>query len=443
MNTTRCREWIARDEAAIAPFARVSYFPLALKSGHGAIVEDMDGNQFIDLLSSAGSQNLGHAHPKIIEAVTAQMNDYTQFTNAYFYNPRAAQLAERLAQITPGDFPKKVAFGLSGSDSIDGAIKVAKAYTGRNRIIAFEGAYHGSTFGALSVSFVSQNMRKGLGALLPDTYAFPFPNPYRDGDDCGEKCLGNIRRSFESWLPPHEVAAVIIEPLQGDGGLIVPPQGFMTGLAELCKAHGILLICDEVQQGSMRTGKWFGIEHFGIAPDIIVTGKAIGGGLPLSAIIGRAEVMSCLGPPAHLFTMGANATCCAAGLASLDVLGQPGMQEDIVARSGHMRRRLEEMAQKHPALGEVRGLGFSIGIEVVADKVSKTPDIPGAKKLCYRGWQTGILMICFAGNVLRIQPPLVITMEEIDRAVDILDACVSDYEAGKISDEALTTVMGW
>ena len=446
MNTAQNRAWIARDEAAIAPFARVSYFPVALKGGQGAILEDMDGNTYIDLLSSAGSLNLGQSHPAILEAINAQINAYVQYTNAYFYNPVAAEFAEALAAIAPvacGEKGKKAAFGLSGSDSIDGAIKLARAFTGRGKLISFEGAYHGSTFGAISVSFVSHNMRSKLGALLPEVYAFPFPNTYHDGESAGETALQNLRRAFDTWLPPSEVAAVLIESLQGDGGLVVPPPGFYEALGALCREHGILIIADEIQQGCMRTGKWFGIEHFGIQPDIMVTGKSIGGGLPLSAIIARSEIMDCLGPPAHLFTMGANATCCAAGLASLRVMAQPGFQADVVRRSDKMRARLNDMASRHPCIGEVRGLGFSIGVEIVSDRAAKTPDIAGAKKICYRGWETGILMICFAGNVLRIQPPLVITDSEIDRAMDILEGCLKDFERGAIPDSAAQTVMGW
>ena len=446
MNTDKTRLWVARDKTTIAPFSRLSYFPVAFKSGRGALLEDVDGNQFIDLLSSAGSQNLGHAHPAIIEAVHAQMQQYTQFTNAYFYNPIAAEFAEALVAITPvkthcGD--KKVAFGLSGSDGIDGAIKLARAFTGRNKLIAFEGAYHGSTFGAISVSFVSPNMRQKIGGLLADTYAFRFPNPYHDGDGAGEAVLGDLRRAFASWLPPGDVAAIIIEPLQGDGGLLLPTPGFYQALAELCQAHGILLIDDEIQQGYMRTGKWFGIEHFDVSPDIIVTGKAMGGGLPLSAIIARSEIMDTLEAPAHLFTMAANATCCAAGLASLKVMQTPGFAIDVNRRSARMRTRLEEMALRHPSVGDVRGIGFSIGVEIVRDRAGKVADVHGAKKICYRGWEKGILMICIAGNVLRIQPPLVISDAEIEHSMDILEACIDDMENGRIPDDVVEAVAGW
>jgi 4-aminobutyrate aminotransferase len=443
MKTDIDQAWVARDEAIIAPFQRVSYYPVAVASGKGATLTDMDGNTYIDWLASAGSANTGHAHPDVVAAIEAQTRAISQYTNAYFYNAIASEFAEALAAVAPGDFPKKVAFGLSGSDGIDGAIKIVRAFTGRERIITFQGNYHGSTFGALSLTHISLNMRRKLGATLPGVTAFPFPDPYRDGPDSGARCLAAIERAFETYVPPEEVAAVFVEPLQGDGGLIVPPVDFIQGLYALCKRHGILFVSDEIQQGCMRTGKWLGIEHFGVVPDLAVMGKSVGGGLPLSAIVGRAEVMDALEAPAHLFTMAANATCCAAGLASLKVLTAPGFQADVVRRSDKLRRGLEKLGEKYPFVGEIRGIGFSIGMEIVADKAAKTPDIDGAKKVCYQCWQNGLLLICFAGNVLRIQPPLVITDAEIDQSLAIMDGALAALQAGTIPAEALRMVNGW
>ena len=443
MTNVLCDHWVRRDEAVNAAFSRIPYFPLVIRRGLGAMLEDVDGNQFIDLLSSASSQCLGQANPEIIEAVKLQMEDYIQASNVYHYNPKTTELAEVLTRITPGTFRKRVAFGLTGSDSIDGVIKLAKNFTGRSRIITFNGAYHGSTYGALSLSHVSVNMRRGLGATLPDIYAFPYPNPYRDDEQAAEKSLCAIRAAFEHSLPPEEVAAIILEPLQGDGGLILPPKAFMEGIAQLCREYGMLLISDEVQQGFLRTGTWFGIDQFGLEPDLIVVGKAMAAGLPMSAIIGRAEIFEALGPPAHGFTMGGNATCAAAALKNLEILSRPGFREDMLARSGHLRARLEALAQKHPCIGDVRGAGFSLGIEIVCDRETKAPDDNAAKKICYQGWRKGIVMVCVAGNVLRIQPPLIITLEQIDRAVDIIEACVTDFEGGAIDDSVLDTIKGW
>ncbi|MCL2549089.1 MAG: aminotransferase class III-fold pyridoxal phosphate-dependent enzyme [Symbiobacteriaceae bacterium] len=435
--------WVARDAEVIAPFTKLSYYPLAVQSAKGSIITDVDGNRFIDMLSSAASQNLGYAHPAIAEAVRAQMDDYTNYTNVYVYNPRAVELAEMLVAIAPGEQPKKVAFGLSGSDSIDGAIKLARAYTGRNKLITFQGAYHGSTFGALSLSFINPSMRKGLGSLLSDVYAFPYPCAYRDGSGGSLATLESIENAFSTWLPPTEVAAMIIEPLQGDNGMIVPPDGFIASLAELCAKHGILLICDEIQQGLMRTGRWFGIEHTSVIPDIIVAGKALGGGLPLGAIIASSEIMDTLSAPAHTFTLGANATCCAAGLAMLRVMSQPGFVADLERRSALLKEGLSAIAKRHNCVGDVRGYGFSLGVDIVSDRDKKTADAQATKKICYRGWESGLLMIWVGKNVLRIQPSLLISEEEIQQAIAILESCICDLENGKIPDSVLSKMQGW
>ena len=443
MKIEKALDWVKRDEAVEAKFSRLVYYPLVLKSGQGAMVEDMDGNRYIDLLASGGTINAGHSHPKIVDAVVAQMREYQNYSNPYFYNPRAIELAEKLAAIAPGDFPKKVSFGLSGSDANDGAIKLARAYTGRSKIVCFHGAYHGSTFGALSMTNISLNMRRKLGATLPDIYPLPFPNVYRNGAGDAERCLKELKAAFGSYLPPEEVAAVITEPIQGDAGIVIPPAAFMQELQAICREHGILLISEEVQQGFMRTGTWFGMENFGVVPDMILLAKAAGGGLPLSAIVGRAEVMDALDPPAHIFTCAANPVCCAAGLALVEILSEPGFREDLLKRSAYLKSLLEGLMDRHPLIGEVRGIGFTIGVEVVKDRQSKEPDRAATAKICHRAWERGAVLVSLGGNVLRIQPPLVISRAEIERAVAIIDAAMSDYENGDIPDSVLETVKGW
>ena len=443
METRQCEQWTKRDGKVMAACAKIRYYPFVMTRGCGSIVEDADGNKFIDLLSSAAAMNLGHAHPRVVKAVEEQARDFTHYTTAYFYNTKAIELAEKLVEVTPGSFDKKVAFGLTGSDSNDGAIKFARGFTGRSKIIAFKGAYHGSTYGAISLTHISLNMRRKIGAALPDIFAFDFPNEYRNGPEDTDRCLKQIKDAFTSYLPPDEVAAVIIEPIQGDAGILVPPKRFMQELAALCRENGILFISEEVQQGFCRTGKWFGIDNFDIVPDLLVLGKPVGGGMPLSAVVGRADVMDSLNPPAHLFTFSGNPVSCAAGLAGIEVMSEPGFLESVNAKGELMRSLFRDLQKKYSLIGEVRGLGLSNAVELVEDRSSKVPASTSAAKVCYRAWEKGVIVITLAGNVLRIQPPLIITEEEIRQAVRIIDESLADLMAGNIPDKALEVVKGW
>lgn len=443
MDIKNSTHWVQRDQKVMAECSKIKYYPFVITKGRGSIVEDADGNQFIDLLSSAACLNLGHSHPKVVEAIKNQAEDFTHYTTAYFYNTKAIEFAEKLVQITPGTFPKKVIFGLTGSDSNDGAIKVARAYTGRNKIIAFNGAYHGATFGALSLTHISLNMRRKIGATLPDIFSFDFPDTYRKGSEDAQRCIQQIESAFSSYLPPEEVAAIIIEPIQGDAGILVPPKKFMQDLANLCKKHGILFISEEVQQGFLRTGKWFGIDHFDIIPDLVILGKPVGGGMPLSAIVGRSEIIDSLGAPAHLFTFSGNPVSCAAGLASLEILSEPGFAQDVNQKGKLMKSLLEKLAEKYDLIGEVRGLGLSLAVDLVQNKETKIAASEAAAKICYRAWEKGVILITLAGNVLRIQPPLIITEKEILQAVQIIDESIEDYLNGDIPDSALEVIKGW
>lgn len=443
MNLENSLKWVARSDAVMAEFGKLNYYPFVMKSGRGSIVEDVDGNQYIDLFASGGSLNVGHCHPKVVAAVEEQIHQYFNCSSPYFYNPKAIEYAEKLTEIAPGRFAKRVGFGLTGSDANDGAIKIARAYTGRSRILSFVGAYHGTTFGALSLTNISLNMRRKIGAILPDVYAFPYPNVYHDGPEAVERCLEEIRRAFTTYIPPDEVAAVMFEVIQGDTGLLIPTQEFVQGIADICKEHGILLVTEEVQQGFMRTGEWFSIDNFGIVPDMMVLAKSLGGGLPHSAIVGRADVMEALESPAHLLTFAGNPVCCAAGLAQLEVLSDPDFQRDMRERSAYMKALLLEVRNRHEVIGEVRALGFTIGVELVKDRGSKERDNEAASKVCYRAWERGVLMVTLGGNVLRIQPPLIITREEIERSVSIIDEALSDYENGRIPDSVLKYMGGW
>lgn len=444
----KCSELVERDRQVYPEFARIPYYPLVIKKGRGAIIEDFDGNEFIDMLSSASALNIGHSHPRIVKAMKDQMDDFISYTAAYTYSEPLITLGEELINITPGDYEKRVVYGLSGSDANDGMIKLARAYTGKTKIISFIGAYHGSTYGALSLSAISLNMRRKIGPLLPEIEHIRYPDCYRcpfkcKEEECSLECLEDFKMALTSYMPPEEIAAIVMEPIAGDAGLIVPPKKYMQEIFKLCKENDILFVSEEVQQGFGRTGKWFCIEHFDIVPDMIVMGKSMASGVPLSAIVARKEITDSLGPPAHLFTMSGNALSCAAALETIHVLRDEKLLEKSEELGAYAKERFEEMKEKYELIGDVRGIGLSIGVDLVVDRVSKVGNKEAAAKICYRCWEKGIILIFLASGVLRIQPPLVITKEELDRALDIIEESIVEYLNGEIPDEVLAVAKGW
>lgn len=439
---------IERDGQFYPAFARMPYYPLAVARGRGAIIEDCDGNRFIDLLSSASALNTGHAHPRIVEAIRRQAEQYIAYTAAYMYSKPLVDYAEALVRVCPGKGPLQVAFGLSGSDANDGMIKLARAYTGRKTIVSFIGAYHGSTYGSLSLSAISLNMRRKIGPLMGGVEHIEYPDCYRcpygkEAATCRLECLEPFKRAMRTYLPPDDIAAVVIEPIQGDGGLIVPPEKYMRALHELCEEHGILFVSEEVQQGFGRTGKWFAIEHFGIEPDMLVLGKSIASGVPLSAVVARREIMEALEAPAHLFTMSGNALSCAAALETLAVIREEKLVEKSARLGALAKTRFLAMKERWELIGDVRGLGLSIGIDLVEDRKTKKGAREAAAKICYRCWEKGVILIFLGDGVLRFQPPLVISEEEMEEAIQIVETSIEDYLAGDIPDEILETAKGW
>ncbi|AYD39725.1 aspartate aminotransferase family protein [Clostridium fermenticellae] len=448
MKIDKCIKEVERDSRVISRACRIPYFPLVVESIKGSIVKDIDGNEYIDLLSSAGSINVGGANEKVKKSIIEQVNKYVHYTPGYLYNKPMIDLAEKLVKITPGEFPKRVAFGLSGSDANDGAVKFARAYTGKSSIISFIGAYHGVTYGSMSMSAITTKMKRKLGPFLPGIYSFSYPNCYRCNYGkkegcCNLECLNQIQIAFDSYLPSDEVAAVIIEPIQGDAGLIIPPKRYMKKLYELCAENGILFISEEVQQGFGRTGKWFGIENFDLIPDAVILGKSMGGGLPLSAIVGREEIMQSLDPPAHIFTTAANPVCCSSAVSTINIISEDGFLKHVNEVGNFAKNYLNNLKDECSIIGDVRGVGLSIGVELVKDKISKEKNIKGALKICYRCYEKGVILICLNGNVLRIQPPLIITKDEMFKALEIIKSSIEDYLQGNIPDEVLNTIKGW
>ena len=446
MDTRKSTAIVERDKAVIAPCSRLAYFPLVIEKASGAVITDVDGNEYIDFLSSASSLNMGSNNPVVTDAIKAQLDRFSQFAIAYTYNERTVEYAERLTSVFPGGVKAKIAFGNCGSDGNDAAVKFARAYTGRQKIIVFINGYHGNTYGSSTMTTCSTKMHEKMGPFLPEIYAFPFFGNDVPDDVCERDCVSAIETAFSTWLPANEVAAVVIEPIQGDAGILPAHPIFMKKLYELCRKHGILFISEEVQQAFYRTGKFFSIEHYDIVPDGIIMGKSIGGSLTLGAFMARDEIMDCLPAPAHLFTLGGNAAACAGGIAAFDLYRSPDFQQHLQDNINTLWAEAEALKEKNPDLVQfVRGIGMSMGIGVckTLEDGTKIPDPDATFKVLFRCYEKGLLVISLGANVLRIQPPLVITGEQLKKAFAIIDEAMADFRAGKIDDSVLSFRAGW
>ena len=446
-NYEKSKEMVEKADNVYASAGQIRYFDLCLDSAKGAILKDLDGNEYIDLLATASAMNVGHSHPKVLAAMREQMEKLLHYTPAYFYNPRVEELARRLIESTPGDFEKRVIFGNSGSDSNDAMIKFSRAYTGRQTIVSFTGAYHGSTYGSMTLSAVSLNMRRKMTPLVSGVEYMPFPNSYDRREDESEEDFVNRYWSYfedalNTYLPADEIAGIIIEPIQGDGGFLKAPKGYMDRLYQITREKNIVFAVDEINQGLARSGEMWSIEHFGIEPDILTTAKSLASGMPLSAIVGRKEIMNSLEAPANVYTTAGNPVCCAAALASFDVIEEENLVEKSKKDGQYVRERFEKMQEEYPVIGDVRIYGLNGGIELVKDRKTKEADSVSASKLITYLKDNGVLMITVKGNVLRFQPPLVITREEIDKALDTIEKGFSELEKGnlKLDDDKK---IGW
>lgn len=446
-HVSNCMQWVERDRRVLAPGSHLSYYPLVVARAEGDMIYDEDGNAYIDFLSSASSLNLGSCHPQVSAAVQEQLTRGAQYTIAYTYSRASVEYAERLTSVYPGGAAAKVCFGNCGSDGNDAAVKFSRAYTGRSKIITFLNGYHGSTYGSASLSTVTTRMRSKMGPFLPEIYSFPFFDSSCDDTVCRDTCTQAIEQAFASYLPAEEVAAVIIEPVQGDAGLLAAHPIFMEKLYALCRQHGILFIVEEVQQAFFRTGKWFSIEHYGIVPDGIVLGKFVGGGLPLGAFMARSEIMESLPAPAHMFTLGGNALACSAGIAAFDYMRTEAFQQLLRENTALMQQCINHIRNQYPdILSGSRGLGMSRGLVVTRRDAASGADIPdgdGIFKILYRAYEKGLVVISLGENVLRIQPPLNIRPEVLKKGFALLEEAVDDYRNGRISDEVFRFRQGW
>lgn len=442
------RQILAREQAAFSTAARIKYYDIVIDHGHGAIITDVEGNDYIDLLASASSTNTGHAHPRIVKAIQDQAAKIIQYTPAYFANSQAARLAPRLAALAPMSGPVEVAWGNSGSDANDAIIKFARAYTGRQYMVSFTGAYHGSTYGSMTLSSVTLNMSRKMGPLLPDVVKVPFPSPWdrlpnESENQFVDRMFAAFKQPFETYLPAEETAAILIEPIQGDGGIVKTPPAYLRRVYDFAKEHGILFAIDEVNQGMGRTGKWWSIQNFpGIEPDLMSVGKSLASGMPLSAIIGRKEIMESLGSAANVYTTAGNPVTTAAANATLDVIED----EHLLERSTRLGKKaaafFKEEQAKYDFIGDVRMYGLDGGIDII-DLATGKGDVEATTKLMYRIFELGAIIISLRGSILRFQPPLVITEEQLNQAFAIIDQACAELAAGKLSLPDNAAELGW
>jgi 4-aminobutyrate aminotransferase len=419
------------DAQYISPSYTRSY-PLVAKAGRGAIVEDVDGNEFLDFSAGIAVCSTGHCHPEVVAAIQKQAGELIHMSGTDFYYENMITLAERLANMAPISGPVRVYYGNSGTEAIEAAIKMARYHTRRQGIIAFYGAFHGRTMGALSLTASKVQQRRRFFPVVPGVAHVPFPYLYRRPEGMGEaqylkECVSFIEdRVFKTIMPPEECAAIFIEPIQGEGGYVPAPTEYMQELRRICDKHGILLVADEVQCGAGRTGKMWAIEHTGVEPDIVTIAKGIASGMPLGVTLARAEIMDWV-PGSHASTFGGNPVCIEAALATLNLLEREAMHNAEVVGS-HIMKRIGRWVQSHPMVGDVRGRGLMIGVEIVKDKKTRATAHDERDRIVELAFERGLLFLGAGENSIRIAPPLIVTQEQADIAMDVLEECISIVE---------------
>ncbi len=401
---------------------------IVAKKGSGIYVEDISGKRYIDFTSGLATVNVGHNHPGVVEAIKRQAEDFIH-SGCIFHYESLVTLAEMLREVTPAGLDMFF-FSNSGAEAVEGALKLARFSTGRQGVVAFTGCFHGRTFGAMSLTTSNIRYRKKYQPFVPSVYHSPYPYCFRcffgqRPGACSMDCNVYLERLFKHLIPPEEVACIIIEPVLGEGGYVVPPAGFLQRLRELCDRWNILFVLDEVQAGMGRTGKWFASEHFGVVPDIMTIAKGIASGMPLSAVAAKKEIMQMWPKGAHGTTFGGNPVSCAAAVATIEIIQKEGLLERALQTGGHAMARLRSMQKKYPCIGDVRGLGLMIGIEFIT--ASGEPDTVGLNEVIRRCLEKGLVLLeCGVDkNIIRLAPPLVVKKEEIDAGLDIFESSLN------------------
>jgi 4-aminobutyrate aminotransferase len=425
------RRIIDGDNKFISPSYTRGY-PLVAKRGRGCVIEDADGNEFLDFAAGIAVCSTGHCHPEVVAAIQKQAAELIHMSGTDFYYENMVTLGERLSRIAPMPGPHKVYYGNSGAEAIEAALKLARYHTKRQQIIAFLGAFHGRTMGALALTASKAQQKRRFAPLMPGVTHVPYPNLYRRpaGSDATQYAVDCARyieeKLFKTMLPPEEVAAIFVEPMQGEGGYLPGPPEFLRELRRICDENGILLVADEVQSGNGRTGKWWAIEHAGVHPDIVCTAKGIASGMPLGVMMAKAEIMDWV-PGSHASTFGGNPVCIAAALATLDVLEREGVK-NAAAMGRYVMQRISSWPEKHRLVGDVRGLGLMIGIELVKDKTTKAYATGERDEVVDLAFKKGMLFLGAGPSAVRFCPPLIINKEQVDAGLDALEECIGAVE---------------
>jgi len=414
---------VLRRDAGIVSQSMVRDYPLVVDRAEGMNLWDVDGNRYLDFSAGIAVMNTGWNHPDVVQAVTDQVQKLSHGAFLDFCSEVPVQFAEKLVSMLPGDL-NRVYFSNSGAETVEAALKLARHHTKRKYFIAFYGGFHGRTYGAMSLTASRVIQRQYFGPFLPVVHV-PYPNPYRPFGFKTETCDVDVIRYIEEEIfpmevSPDEVAAIVVEPIQGEGGYIVPPRPFLKRLREICDEHGILLIVDEVQSGCFRTGTFLASEQFGVVPDIVCLSKALGGGFPLGATVASEEVMS-WPPGSHASTFGGNNVACAAGLATLSVMDQPGFGDHVLEMGEYLTGKLLSLQKRHEVIGDVRGMGLMVGAELVTNRTTKEPAIQERTRVLNEAFRRGLTMLPAGVSVIRFCPPLVIEKRHIDTGMEILD----------------------
>ncbi len=425
----RAQQVVARDKEWTST-CYIKEYPLVVSRGRGVMVEDIDGNRYLDFMAGIAVSSTGYGHPKVVAAVKEAADRFLHICGSDFYYEGMAALCERLAKLAPGNSKKRVFLTNSGTEATEAAIKLARHATRRTAIIAFRGAFHGRTTGAVSLTSSKARQHGGFGPLLPDVHHVPYAYRYRcqfcaDEPACNRGCIDVIEQDlFARHLEPRDVAAIFVEPIQGEGGYIIPPPGYLADLRALCDRYGILLVADEVQSGVGRTGKMFACEHEGVEPDILLTAKGLGSGMPIGAMVAR-EAITTWETGSHGSTFGGNPVCCAAALATLDLV-EGGLMANAVLMGERLLTGACKLMAKHRRIGDVRGRGLMVGMELVKDRETREPAPALVQELVQRSFRQGLLLLGAGKSALRLAPPLIVDETDIDTALGMIDACLGE-----------------
>ena len=442
-------ELLHRDARVLGNVLKVRFYPLAVDHAEGCTITDVDGQQYLDFMAGWAVANTGYGAREILDPVIAQMRKTSFCTLTAIMNEPAIRLAERLIALMPGDFTKKAWFGLHGSDACDALSKLVPMATGKPRMVSYIGSYHGQTGGSAALSgHTAQARVMGGGNVVKVPYPYPYRCPFGpcSADECSLRCIDYIDNYiFRTICPPSDTAAIIAEAVQSDGGDVVPPDNYFPALEQMCRRHGIMLLFDEVKVGFGRTGRMFAFEHWHLTPDGVALGKSIGSGVAaLSAVVARAEILDA-GAAINMYTVAGNPVSCTAGLATLDYIQTQRLAENARVVGDYLLDGFKTLSHTHPLIGDTRGKGMILGVELVRDRATKEPAATEAAKLVYRCKELGLILF-YGGiysNVVEVTPPLTMTREQADQGLAIIDQALSDVEAGRFPDEKLGMYAGW